>query len=176
MRILLMLATALAGLPAAASGPFLVDPSRNQLLAVTLSPERTEVATGGLAGVASFQAIDRAGIEPDRETVQLVAAITQEVRQSVTLLSTGDRALRIDGLSIEGVAGEELIIEDTDCLPATLPTSSVCQFDLVFTPLETGDLTGLVLIESNATIAPIELILAASARTDDLFSDRFEAN
>ncbi len=174
-RFLMVLAGALACLPAAASGPFVADPSRSELLALSFSPDRSKIASGGLAGVAVFEAIDRAGLEPDPAALELVGFVGEEVRATVSVLSMGERPLRIDGLALAGLAETDWRIEDVDCLPAPLASGTICRFDLVFAPAVLDSVAGALSIVSNATVAPLELPLTASARSIELFRDRFEA-
>ncbi|MGY6554253.1 MAG: hypothetical protein ACXIUM_06990 [Wenzhouxiangella sp.] len=174
-RLLIMLAGLLLTVPAAASGPFLVDPSRSEVLTVSFSPDRSQIASGGLAGVAVFGAIDRADVEPTPSALDLVGFVGDEVRETVSLLSTGDRALRIDKLLLDGVTESDWRIEDIDCLIAPLPNATSCRFELVYAPETLDTAAGVVSIVSNATVAPLELALTASARTIELFRDRFEA-
>ncbi len=99
----------------------------------------------------------------------------QEIRATVSLLSIGDRPLRIDGLALDDLAEVGWHIEDVDCLPEPLESGTRCDFELVFAPTSLDSFAGTVSILSNATVLPLELALTANVRTTELFRDRFES-
>lgn len=82
--------------------------------------------------------------------------------QTVTLSSTGDQALSVNGIGITGANAAEFAESDTCGAPTALAPTHSCFISIVFTPAAAGSRAANLLITDNATGSPQSVPLSGT--------------